>query len=245
MKTRTVPILFLVGSLALLTYAAKDLWAQSSTPMASSAPVTQPMPDPTAGAPQLSYGAEEILKLAQAKVSPDTMVTFVQNSHLNYDLDALGIIYLRQQGVPDPVVTAMLQKSKQVADDAQAAAAAQTTAAAQTAAANTAVNTLATAAPVPQPDAYASDYSSYPAYDEIAPAYDYDYSDYYPYYPYYGYPYPLGFSFGFGYGGYYHGGFHHDFHGGGFRGGTFHGGAVRSGAVGGFHGTARGGSFRH
>jgi hypothetical protein len=235
MRARTVPILFLAGSLALLGYAAKDLRAQNSSNSASPANVIQAVPDANAAPPGLSYGAEEVLKLAQAKVSGDTMLAFVQSSHLNYDLDALGIVYLRQQGVSDPVVTAMLQKSKEVVDEAQAATAAQ-----PAASTSAAVITPTTAAPVPQPDAtYAQatpDYgSAYPTYVEPAPTYVYD--DYYSYYPYYGWPYPLGIGFGFGYGGYYHG----YYHGGGFHGGGFHGGGG-----GGFHGGSRGGgSFHH
>jgi hypothetical protein len=217
--------LFLAGSLALLVYAAKDLRAQNSSDSANPATATQTVSDISTMPPGLSYGAEEIMKLAQAKVSEETMLAFVQSSHMNYDLDALGIIYLRQQGVPDPVVTAMLQKSKEIVQDAQATAAAQ-----PAASSSTAVITPATAAPVPQPDAYAqaaTDYGpAYPTYDEPAPTYVYDYSyPYYPYYPYYGWPYPVGISIGFGYGGYHHG-YQGYYHGGGFHGGT------------GFHGTA-------
>jgi hypothetical protein len=234
MKARILPVLFVTGSLVLLDYTANNLRAQSSpneaNPPAAAqavpAATTTPLPPATsAPPPQLSYGAEEVLKLTQAKIGEDTMRTFVESSHLNYDLDALSIIYLRQQGVPETVVTAMLQKSKEVADDAK-------TATSPPAATANAVVVPQTPAPVPQPDATysqpAPDYSStYPAYAQPS----YDYYDYYPY-PYYDYSYPVGFYFGYGYG--YHG--YRGYNGGGFHGGEFHGSGNFHGSAA-FHGT--------
>jgi hypothetical protein len=219
MKTRILSILYVTASLALFIYAVWDMQAQNSSTPPAATPQSAPAPAPaTPAPPALSYGAEEVLKLAQAKISEGTLQAFVENSRLNYDLDATGIVYLRQQGVPETVVTAMLQKSKQVIDAAQAAVSQPAVAA---------VPTPATPAPAPQPDStYAApDYST--AYVQPSPTYVY-YDDY-DYYPYpYLYPYPVGIYFGGG--GYYHGGYHGGYYGG-YHGGTFHGGGTFPGGA--------------
>ena len=50
----------------------------------------------------------DVLKLNQAKVSDGTIIAYVQNSGNTYHLDASQIISLRDQGVSDGVITAML-----------------------------------------------------------------------------------------------------------------------------------------
>jgi len=59
--------------------------------------------------PQLTSGAAEVAKLAQAKVGDDTIIAYIKNSAKGYGLTANQIIYLRQNGVSDAVLTAMLQ----------------------------------------------------------------------------------------------------------------------------------------
>jgi hypothetical protein len=66
----------------------------------------------TTAAPQLSYGVVEILKLAQAKVTDDTIIAYIKSSGNSYNLNAAQIIYLRQQGVSDAVITTMLNQPK-------------------------------------------------------------------------------------------------------------------------------------
>jgi hypothetical protein len=65
-----------------------------------------------ATAPNLPFGVPEILKLCQAKVSDGTVVAFVQNSGDSYNLSADQILWLRQQGVSDAVLTAMLSRPR-------------------------------------------------------------------------------------------------------------------------------------
>lgn len=65
-------------------------------------------------APQLSYGLTEVVKLAQAKVSDDAMIAYIKNSRSSFSMDAAQIIYLRQLGVSDAVITAMLNHPKHV-----------------------------------------------------------------------------------------------------------------------------------
>jgi hypothetical protein len=66
----------------------------------------------TPPAPPLPYGAADIIQLSQAQVSDGTIVTYIRNSGDSYGLDASQIVYLRQQGVSDAVVDAMLTQPK-------------------------------------------------------------------------------------------------------------------------------------
>ena len=67
---------------------------------------------PDTAAPQLAYGVPEILKLSQAEVGDDTITAYIRNTGTSYGLDADQIIYLKQQGISDHVLTAMLNQPK-------------------------------------------------------------------------------------------------------------------------------------
>jgi len=212
---------------------------------------TQSAPAASAYAPPLAYGVPQILQLAQAKVSDDMIIAYIRNSGNSYGLNADQIIYLRQQGLSDPVITAMLSQPR----------------------GGVAIPTPSTPAPQPVASpAYAGQVAPDAAYAQTAPAAVYysppDYNYYYDQ-PYYGYsaygwcpPVTLYYGWGGGWGrgwyggGYYRGGyygggyrggfvgsgFHGGGFGGGFRGGSFGGGGFRGGgAVGGFHGVGGGG----
>jgi hypothetical protein len=56
----------------------------------------------------LPSGVADVLKLDQAKISDNTIIAYVQNSGNTYHLDTSQIIYLRDQGLSDGVITAML-----------------------------------------------------------------------------------------------------------------------------------------
>ncbi len=189
MKTKNFAKLLLavVAGLALL---AANVLAQNS---------------PTATAPQLSYGVPQVLQLAQAKVGDDTIIAYIKNSGNGYGLNADQIIYLRQQGVSDNVITAMLNQPKVAAAPAQPATQPDNSSTAQ---ASTSYAQPTTTYSVPSSTVYV-----------IPDTQTYYYDSYYAqpyYYPYYAWPYPaVSLSFGFGGrwgGGYYHGG---GFHGGG------------------------------
>ena len=157
--------------------------AAQNSPAASQA-VNSPVP-------QLAYGVPQVLQLTQAKVNDDTIIAYIKNSGNSYGLNADQIIYLRQQGVSDAVLTAMLTQPK-----------------------------AAVSAPAPQPaasTAYAEPSSTAtvaPAvtYVQTVPATVYYTQPYY--YPAYGWYPPVSFSFGWGWGGGWHGG---GWHGGGHR----------------------------
>ena len=61
-------------------------------------------------APSLAYGVTDILKLSRAKVSDDTIIAYIKNSGDGFGLNAAQIAYLKQQGVSDAVIEAMLQQ---------------------------------------------------------------------------------------------------------------------------------------
>ena len=185
-------------------------------PGPASAEAAAPTPASVTRTVQLSSGVPEILKLRRGLVGDDVLIAFVMNSGQMYHLSASEILYLREQGVSDPVLTAMLSAGQN-----GAATAAQ---AAPQPAAQPAPTGLTSdwANGTPQPAPAAPQFA--PAYDGAAPVYaqpstvyaypapSYGYYDSWPWY--WGYP---GLSRGFGFGGgYYYGGCHG---GGGYHGG--------------------------
>lgn len=62
----------------------------------------------------LSQTAAEVVKLAQAGVDQGVMLAFVTNSSYVFALNSDDIIYLNDVGVPEPVVTAMLQQDQSI-----------------------------------------------------------------------------------------------------------------------------------
>lgn len=150
----------------------------------------------------LSAPVKEILQLQQAKVGDDTIIAYIKNSGNSYELNADLIIHLRQEGLSDSVLTAMLQHARSSGTVGPSAPAPQP------------------AAPAPAPATGSEQVSTVTVapsttYVQTVPAAPYYYAQPYPYYyPYYypGYAYaPVSFSFGWVYGG---GGCHYGYHGG-------------------------------
>ena len=90
--------------------AASGLALSVTTAAAQNSPAASTVQTPAV--PQLAYGVPQVLQLAQAKVSEDTIIAYIKNSGNSYGLNADQIIYLRQQGVSDAVLTAMLTQPK-------------------------------------------------------------------------------------------------------------------------------------
>jgi hypothetical protein len=156
-----------------------------------------------ATAPQLAYGVPQILQLTQAKVGDDTIIAYIKNTGTSYGLNADQIIYLKQQGVSDAVITAMLNQPKPgVAAYSPASPAPQPVA-------QTAVAPAPTATVAPTV-----------TYVQAAPAPVYYYAQPY-YYPSYAWYPPVSLSFAWG-GGWHGGGYYGGWHGGGN--GGWHGG---------------------
>jgi hypothetical protein len=209
MNIQSVKKLFAVSEVASLCLVASNVLAQpSSTPTtaATTAPAAAQPAAASQPAPQLSYGVSEVVQLAHANVGDDTIIAYIKSSGNSYGLDVDQIIYLRQQGVSEAVITTMLSQPRP----------------------GVAVVTPTTPAPLP---VAATDYSGQApppvTYDQTQPDTTYYYQPYY--YPAYAWYPPVTFSFGWG--GYYGG-----YRGGYYRGGWHGGGGVVHGGGGGWHG---------
>ncbi len=241
------------GALALgapATSSAINAVAPSAGAIQQDAPAA-----PNAAAARYSAGVADIVKMVDAKVDPQIVKAYIQNSPTAYNPSATEIIALKDRGVGPDILTAMLQHGAEVRTQAMRAA---------PGAANP---------PLPQaPSGVANPYA--PGYDNSVqaayPAYPYTYADTsyayaypsycyggynygscwpwywpsfsfgcYPYGGYCGYPYC---SFGFGYpyccgrggwGNYYGGrGYYggHGYYGGGYYGGRgYYGGGYQGG----------------
>jgi hypothetical protein len=164
---------------------------------------------------KLPYGVADVLKLTHAQVSEEVVLHYVLNSGTVYNLGAKDIVYLRNQGVSDRVLTTMMNQRNRVAEESAEQAAAQ---------AAVPVPVYADAAGMAAPPLYAPAYVEPPPVEEPAPSTVYVipysppvgaayYGGYYPHY--YGGYYAPGISlvYRFGRGGYYGG------YPGGYRGG--------------------------
>ncbi len=61
--------------------------------------------------PQLSPGVAEIAQMAQSGVSEQILLKYIEHSNLTYHLTAEEIVYLKDIGVPDSVISAMIDRS--------------------------------------------------------------------------------------------------------------------------------------
>jgi uncharacterized membrane protein YgcG len=210
MKTTKLQKMAVVVTVASLAWSASTALAQDS----SAANPTPPIAVNTS-VPQLAYGVPQILQLAQAKVGEATIIAYIKNSGNSYALNADQIIYLRQQGISDGIITTMLSQPRP-----GLAVATPTAPASPPMAATDYSGQGLTATPPPVagvqtvPD---STYYSQPYYSQP-----------YYYYPDYAWYPPVPFSFGWG-GGYYGGGWRGGGYGGGGHGGGGYGGGGHGG----------------
>jgi hypothetical protein len=121
MKTRTSQIsLFLsVGAVSLVALGAA---AQTSEPTTATTTTSLSSEAPPA---RLPYGVDDVLKLSRAQVGEDITLNYIHNSGTIYNLGPKEIVYLRNEGVSDKVITAMLDQRKSVPAEAAAQNAAQ------------------------------------------------------------------------------------------------------------------------
>jgi len=192
---------------------------------------------PAAPTPWQATGVSEVMKMFKGGISADIIESYVKNSPLSYYLSADNIISLQQQGVPAPVLQAMIQRNGELQR--------------QTGMATTAAGGVNVPAQAPPPKYYsytaADSTASYnaalqaraaafnPVYAPVTtyPVYEPTYYDPYydPWYPYW-WGGPVVFDVGFGRFG--HGGF-----GGRFGGGHVGGFAGHGGGFGGHGGGHR------
>lgn len=211
LKIRLLGGLLAASALALATPA----WSATTSPAPPGSPAT----------PYYSPGVADILKMVNAKVDAEVIKAYIRNSSYAYNPSAAEIIAFKQQGLPDEVITAMVQRGGELRAQATYAQLA----------AGTPPYPATTSPYAPQPSAgydYGATYPDY-SYDYGYP-YDY-YPPYYPSYYGYGYGYPwwdFGFywPFYFGFSAFHHFGDHDHF-------GRFHdSGRFGRGRVGGFSG---------
>lgn len=225
-----------VGLLALSCIAG--LHAEEA--LQSLVPSTNPAPASTVAAKSrrpLAVATQEVLKLSRAKLNEDTIIAFIGNTTTSFDLTADDVVYLKEQGVTDRVLGAMLgQRLATTAPQPAPAPIPATTA-------NPGDARVLTAPGVPQSTTVVYQQAP-PTVVQESPTYVYSYpsyAPYYGYYPYYGGYYwgrpAVSLSFGFGYYGGYRGGYH----GGGYHGG---GGGYHGGGGGGHSGGHGGGGHR-
>src|ERR1017187_4382551 len=93
--------------LALTAVAGLCLLASNALVQSTSAPATA-----SQVAPQLSSGVAEVVQLARASVGDDVIVNYIHNSGNAYGLDANQILYLKQQGISERIINAMLTQPK-------------------------------------------------------------------------------------------------------------------------------------
>jgi hypothetical protein len=67
------------------------------------------------GDPNLSAAAGQVLKLAASGVGEDTMLAYVQNAATPFNLSADDVTYLHDQGLSSPVLNAMMNRDKALA----------------------------------------------------------------------------------------------------------------------------------
>lgn len=172
-----------------LTLSALTLPAQNASAPNASQPAVAGAPTP-----QLSRDTSQILRMARANVGEPTIIAYIKSSGNSYGLDADQIIYLRQQGISDAIITTMLSQPHP-----PALVSTPMTPAPQPPASIPAPATVVTSAAVPAV-----------TYVQTVPPPPYYYYQpyYYPYYPSYSVFPALSLSFEWGSGGGHGGGWH-------------------------------------
>jgi hypothetical protein len=242
----------LAGAFAIAPLCAAlagDTNSGSPDTQATPAPVISAGPAPVISSPavtaptKLPYGVEDVLKLSRAQVGEEVILNYVQSSGTIYNLTPKEIVYLKEQGVSEKVINAMLDQRKRVE------MAAQSTAAPAPAVAPNTPDNSAVQGPNAAPGApvYAEQNATYAEAPLTPPAssvYVIPYSAGYPYYAPYAYSYPYyggwygpSVSLGFRFGG--HGYYGRGYYGGHGYGGHSYGGHSSGGHAGGGHGGHR------
>jgi hypothetical protein len=211
----------------LLTLAPNPSFASDTVASSGGVPSEVAVPAPViSGAapvvtPKLPYGVEDVLKLSKANIGEDIILNYVQNSGTIYNLRPEDIVYLRNQGVSDRVMNALLDQRKRVELASQAAAPVVPQQGAPAAVSDTANQAAVASSASVSPNAtYAEAPLTPPASSVYVIPYSgasYSYYGPYGYYPYYGGWYGPSISLGFRFGG-------HRYYGGHGFGGHAHGG---------------------
>ena len=61
-------------------------------------------------APRLSAGVADIIKMFDSKVDIEVIQTYIRNSAVPYYLSATEIILLKERGIPNEIIAALIQR---------------------------------------------------------------------------------------------------------------------------------------
>ena len=122
-KTRRCGVALAAGLLALFaqTASAQQTTPAPAAPSATSTPRPATVAASTNSASSRSRSIDDILKLADASLSKDVLLSFVASSSTFYNLSAADIIALKEHGVADDVITALLKRDGEVKNSVAAA----------------------------------------------------------------------------------------------------------------------------
>jgi len=213
MKTPIFPPVAMIAAISALSVslcATSSALSQEAATFGAVPPPSNPLP--VTGRVYLSSGAEDVLKLSRAKVHDDVIVAFIQNDSRRFSLSATEILHLRQEGVSDRVLTAML--GQRTADEPPPPPPPATTAEASAPEYTTPPETTAVVETVPSSTVYVATtptyYSFYDPWPYWSSWYVYPAVSFgfywgwgwggcwgYPYYPSYCYPYPYYCNYGY------------------------------------------------
>jgi hypothetical protein len=110
-RTSGIRVFLSVGIAMMVALGASG---QTSSPAPTT---TSPSAPSEAPPPKLPYGADEVLKLSRAQISEDVTLNYVKNSGTIYNLSPKDIVYLRNEGVSDKVINAMIDQRQNVPAD--------------------------------------------------------------------------------------------------------------------------------
>jgi hypothetical protein len=193
-----------------LGVAADPSDSSSDTNTAQPAPTSAPVISAAPAVVKLPYGVEDVVKLSRAQIGEEIILNYVHGSGTIYNLGPKDIVYLRDQGVSDKVINAMLDQRKRAELAAQSQPAAPVVQNAPVAVDASGTQNPAPAAGYADPNATYAEAPLTPPASSVyvipySGAYSYPYYGPYGYYPYY-YSGWYGPSFAFRFGG--RGGFH-------------------------------------
>jgi hypothetical protein len=208
----------ITATMAFVCFSGNQAAGQVPTPAAAAAPVRQ--------TPVLSHSAGEVVRLYQAGINKDVIISYINDSPVPYSLGPDGIRYMRSLGAPDEITQAMMRNDQRLQGQQAAQQPVPTPPPGSNEPAAVSPSTQVATPSTPPPDiTVITPYDGYPYADY---GYGYDYGDYGPpiflggwgwmgrgYHGFHGRP---------GFGGSGFGGFHG---GGGFQGGHGGGGGHR------------------
>src|SRR6266850_3929053 len=113
-----------MGLLAATTISLQSIWAQTPPP-----PETQPEAAPAPGKPEevavpvnISPAVAEIVKLAESGLGDEVVSAYVTKSQTAFNLSAEDIVYLKDVGISETIITQMMAQDKVLRDSGPPAA---------------------------------------------------------------------------------------------------------------------------